>query len=248
MVKKIILSIIVALLFAHVNTSFAIGKKSYDCGLSDGYPPYQFKNKKGEIKGFDAEVIRLIFHKAEKEIVFHQMNWDDVVGMLWFTDKLDCAGGMEINEARKKLFDFTSPFYSRKIAVFIHSDETIIKKLEDLEGKKITGDRHSSIEKLLNETGIKTKIRIKKAKSKEDSMRLLKTREFSAMIAPKEVGLYLAKQLNVSVKILVESEEESPVAIAVKKGDLQLLNLLDNALQELIKEGEIQKLYQDWFK
>lgn len=77
-------------------------------------------------------------------------------------------------------------------------------------------------------------------------MRLLKSGKFSAMIAPKEVGLYLAKKLYVEVKIIAEVEPGTPVAIAVKKGNFQLLNMLESKLQTLIKEGEIHKLQQDW--
>ena len=75
-------------------------------------------------------------------------------------------------------------------------------------------------------------------------MRLLKSGKFSAMIAPKKVGLYLAKKLYVEVKIIAEVEPGTPVAIAVKKGNLQLLNMLESKLQTLINEGEIHKLKQ----
>ena len=78
-------------------------------------------------------------------------------------------------------------------------------------------------------------------------MRLLKEGFFVAMIAPKEVGLYLAKQFDVKVKILDEVVEATPVGIAVKKGEADLLDSLETALQELIKEGKIQELYQKWF-
>jgi len=238
----------VTLLFTEINTSYATVKNIYVLGLSDGFPPYQFKNTQGEATGFDAEVLRLLFQKEEKKVVFLQMNWDDVVGTLMFTNKLDCVGGMEINEVRKKYFDFTSPYYSRKIAVFIQSDNSTIKQLEDLIGKTITGDRHYSLEKRLKKMGIRKHIRIKQTKSKEESIRLLKTEQVVAVIAPKEVGFYLAKKLNIKVKIIAEANQGSPVGIAVKKGNYQLLTMLENRLQDLIKEGEIYKLHQEWLK
>lgn len=78
-------------------------------------------------------------------------------------------------------------------------------------------------------------------------MLLLKDGDFSAMIAPKEVGLYLAKKHNVSVKILFESNESSPVGIAVKKGNSEILKFINNSLQKLIQENQINKLYKNWF-
>ena len=47
---------------------------------------------------------------------------------------------------------------------------------------------------------IKNKIRIKQTKSKKESMRLLKAGKLNAIIAPQEVGLYLAKKCNLTLK------------------------------------------------
>ena len=176
------------------------------------------------------------------------MKWDDAVSYLHYTDELDCICGMEITESRQKKFDFTTPYYSRNIAVFVRNDNKSITTLKDLIGKKLTADKDSTIESLLKEKGLFEKIRIKETFSKEESMKLLKKREFDAMIAPKEVGIYLAEKYKVKVKIIAIAEDASPVAIAVKKGNLELLNLLEKTLQELIKEGEIEKVYNNWFK
>lgn len=56
------------------------GQQKYICGISDGYPPYQFKNNKQVVDGFDADVLRLIFSKTHQKLSFHQMNWNNVVG------------------------------------------------------------------------------------------------------------------------------------------------------------------------
>lgn len=247
MKKRIILSSILVVIAVFVNASFAADKQSYVCGVAEGYPPYQFTNAQGEPIGFDVEVLRMVFQQAKKDVVIEQMKWDDVMGNLIFTDVLDCSGGTEINDERKQYFDFTSPYSTRQIVIFLRADNTTIAKVEDLFDQPVTGDKQSAVELLLKKKGIRNQIRIKATESKEESMRLLKEGFFVAMIAPKEVGFYLAKQLDVNVKILEEVVEESPVGIAVKKGNAELLNLLENALQELIKEGKIQQLYQESF-
>lgn len=82
----------------------------------------------------------------------------------------------------------------------------------------------------------------------KDLMRLLKNKDVIVMIAPKTVGLYLAKQLNVKVKILLEMDQKSPIGIAVKKGNSELLDSIENILQKLTKENKIKHLYQKWFR
>lgn len=64
---------------------------------------------------------------------------------------------------------------------------------------------------------------------------------------PKAVGLYLAQQMGIEVKILDNPDPGSPVAFAVKRGNHQLLVQIDEALEALISEGEIQRLYEKWF-
>lgn len=247
MVKKMTFSIMLVLLVVFVNASFAAEKQSYVCGVAEGYPPYQFKNEQGQPIGFDIDVLKLVFQQARKDLVIEQMTWDDVMGSLMFAETLDCSGGMEINEERKQYFDFTSPYSTRQIVIFLRADNTTITKVEDLINQPITGDKQSAVESYLEKKGIKSQIRIKATESKEESMRLLKEGFFVAMIAPKEVGFYLAKQLDVNVKILDEVVQESSVGIAVKKGNTELSNLLESALQELIKDGKIQQIHQEWF-
>jgi ABC-type amino acid transport substrate-binding protein len=244
--KKMFLLIFTALLFITSNTCYAAEKQAYISGVADGFPPYQFKSKKEDIIGFDADVMRMVFKKMGKNLTFKQMKWNDVVGTLMFTEKIDCVTGMEINPIRERHFDFTSPYYIRKTALFTLFDNTDIKQLEDLPGKIIAGDKGSYLEMQLEKLGIKKDIRIKHTSSKEESMQLLKTGKFSAIIAPKEVGLYLAKKLHVNVKIVAVAAQGSPVAIAVKKGNSQLLNMLENSLQQLIQDGEIKKLQLSW--
>lgn len=219
LVRFIHIKRLTVLILALINTPtlLANDKPGYVCGVSNGYPPYQYQSAEGETVGFDADVLRLVFAELKNTVSFEQMNWVDVMATLKFTDKLDCVGGMEINDSRQKHYRFTQPYYSRKIVLFTLADNDEIHQPEDLVGKRITGDRDSSFESLLQKRGLKQRVRIKQADSKDASMKLLKNGDFDAMIAPKAVGLHLAKQLNVKVKIVFESNEQSPVGIAVKK-------------------------------
>lgn len=246
LVKVLFLLLPLSLSFFSGDT-MASEKNHYVCGLANGYPPYQFKNNKNQTTGFDADVLRLVFKKMNKHLMFRQMDWNDVLGLLKYSYELDCVGGMEINEYRKRHFEFTSPYYHRKIAVFVREDNHSMRKIEDLAGKRITGDRHSYVEKLLIKKGLQKQIRIQQTKSKEEAMMMLKEGTSVAMIAPKAVGLYLAKQMKVAVRCLDIYDPGSPVGIAVKKGNSDLLVLLEAALQELMKEGVVENLYNEWF-
>ena len=191
-------------------------------------------------------MLRLVAERAKLDVTFSPDSWDDVVNYLRL-DKLDCIIGMEINELRQRYFDFTAVYYHRYDVVFIRADNDSIQSIDDLYAQKISGDRHSFVETYWQEKGIKENIRIRQTDTKEQAMQLLHDKATVAAIMPKAVGLYLAKKMNFEVKILENPDPGSPVALAVKKGNTELLELLDRTLQELIEEGEIEKLYEEWF-
>ncbi|QBG34978.1 transporter substrate-binding domain-containing protein [Litorilituus sediminis] len=224
---------------------FIVSGHQITCGISDGFPPYQFKDNK-MANGFDVQVLKLVEKQLNTKIVIKQQRWSDVVSQLRFTNKLDCIFGMEISKRREQSFLFTRPYYRRKIAIFALENNKQINSLKDLIGENITGDRHSSIEKLLQDEGLIKQIRIKETRSKEESIKLLKTGKFVAMIAPKAVGFHLAKQFDVNVKVISESPESTPVAIAVKKGNASLANQFDKALQTLLDSEQFNTLKYNW--
>ena len=241
------LSVITLLFFSFIGKSYASGVDTFSCGLSDGYPPYQFQDIDNNATGFDAEVLKLVFNRAKLQLNLHQMNWVDVVGGLRFSPMLHCAGGMEITKVRLRYFDFTSPYYSRKSALFVLAGNPGITNLDDLVGKIVAGDKDSSLEIEIGNSNMLGRLRIVQTKSKAASMKLLKEGKASAIIAPVEVGYHLANELGLEVKVMMVAESVSPVSIAVKKDNQQLLRLLENALQLLLKEGKINQLYEEWF-
>lgn len=215
------------------------------CGVANGFPPYQFKDKDGVSTGIDVELMKRIAHKLGRKVEFYQAAWDTVVTNLRL-GRLDCVSGMEINKTRRLMFDFTEPVYSRKVAVFTLDNNTEIQSLMDLKGEIITGDRHSYVELHFSDLGLTNQIRIHQAKSKDQSMNLLVHGEAVAMIAPKAVAYYLAGLYGVKLRILDDPDPGSPVGVAVGKGNSELHLQIQSALDELTKEGELESLLSKW--
>lgn len=214
---------------------------SYNCGLALGFPPYQYQNSSLKPSGFDFEVSQALFKTAGLKVSYTQEPWDDILfSIMNHEKKIDILCGVEINDLRKKALEFTIPYYSRKIAIFVkkYSD---INKVDDLLGKTITGDRHSSVDALLEKNS--NKIRIRQTKTKEESFTFLKDSKVDAVIAPLEVGVFLSKEMNIPIKTIYISDSGTPVAFAVKKGDSELLKKLNLAMKDLIDKKIIEKLY-----
>lgn len=215
------------------------------CGMAEGYPPYQYVGRDGQPAGIDVEVARLLFAEAGLKADIEAGVWDDMVASLRL-GRLDCVIGMEINEERRQFFDFTAPYYNRKVVLFVRRDDESIRSVRDLEFKAVAGDRHSFVEHYLQEQGLLNSIRIIKTKTKEQSMRLLKEGTVVAIIAPKAVGLLLASEYGVPVRVIDVGDPGSPVGFAVEKGNIELRNALDRALGQLERKGAIKGVLKHW--
>lgn len=232
-----------ACLFAGVSAH--ADSRPINCGVANGYPPYQFKDESGRPAGLDVEILRLVLEIIQVPYTFEQEEWDDVVANLRYGD-LDCAIGMEMSEIRLESFDFSVPYYKREISLFLLEKESRIETLDDLVWRVIAGDRHSALEDYFSKIGLKNKIRIIQTNSKDESMQMLKEGRVTALIAPKAVGFYLAKKHGVKVKTLPLPLNASPVGIAVKKGNAVLLNKINDGLEELKQQGKLETVIKRW--
>jgi len=214
------------------------------CGIATGFPPYQFVAD-GEPTGFDVDVAKAVCARLGALARFEQGDWDNVVSMLLF-GRIDMVVGMEVNAFRHEYFEFSAPYAKRHDVVFVSANSTVTS-VEDLFGLVITGDRHSFVELLWKKEGIHQKIRIMQARSKEESMDLLARGETTAAIMPLEVGKYLASQRGLKIRVLINPDPGSDVAIALRKGQPELLKRINEALRQIQAEGELEALTRKWF-
>ena len=217
----------------------------WSCGIASEFPPYQF-SENGEAVGFDADVARLVFERLNEEVRLHQDPWDEVLAEFLFSNKLSCVVGAEAGINREKLFLFSDPYHHRRSAVFVLGNNHRIQRLEDMVGMRVAGDRDSEVEEFLAAQGLKDQLQIRETRTKALAMSQLQSGDVQAAIMPREVGLYLAKRSGVEVRIVVEWEEGSPVAIAVRKNEPELHARINVALRRLIEEGEIDRLRSWW--
>jgi ABC-type amino acid transport substrate-binding protein len=233
-----------ALLFFLMPGPAKTQEQSLSCGIAAGFPPYQF-TLDGEPVGFDVDVARAVCARLGKKATFEQRNWDDVVNMLLF-GRIDLVAGMEVNAFRFDYFEFSTPYAKRHDVVFVPANSTIAE-IEDLFGRIVTGDRHSFVELHWKELGVFQNIRVKQTGTKAESMALLAQGQAAASIMPLEVGWYLAAEQGLDVRVLVNPDPGSDVAIALRKGQPDLLRKINAALRDMETDGELDALQRKWF-
>ena len=101
------------------------------------YAPQSFLNDKGELDGFDISVAKEVAKRLGIKVEFITPDWDLITAGKWGKRWDLSIGSMTPTKERKDALLFTMPYYSSPAQFAVHKDNTSIKTLADLAGKKI---------------------------------------------------------------------------------------------------------------
>ena len=101
------------------------------------YKPFQY-NQGGKVVGFDVDMMDLVAKKLDlKQSIFDTPFEGIESGQSLNTGKCDvAAAGMTITDDRKKVLDFSEPYFDATQAMLVAKGSPI-KKLDDLAGKSV---------------------------------------------------------------------------------------------------------------
>ena len=201
------------------------------------FPPYEYYDG-NDIVGIDAEIAAKIAEKLGLELEIQDMEFNSIITSV-NQGKADMGmAGMTVSEDRLKNVDF-SDSYAKGVQVVIVKEDSDIKTIDDLEGKKIgvqlntTGDIYAT-----EDFG---KDNVQQFNKATDTVLALTQGKVDAVIidqAPAEVFV----QQNEGLTLLSSSYADEDYAICFKKGNTELQKAVNDALNELIEDGTVQAI------
>jgi polar amino acid transport system substrate-binding protein len=231
---------------ADINTIKKAGKLVV--GTSADYPPYEFhllNDKDGELVGIDIDIAKVIAQELGVKLEVKDLIFSRIFDAL-DSGKIDIAiAGLSPTEERRKVASFSTIYYQAIQSIVIHIDNTDkIKTVEDLRGKKV-GTQKDSIQEEMAKTqiqGAKFEIR----ETIEELVLILRKQLVEAIILEKPVADSYVRQNNKFAAIKCEKfDNVLGSAIAVKKGNKELLKEINRILDKLIKEDKIKDFVQN---
>ena len=215
-------------------------------GTSADYPPFEthaLVDGEDQIVGFDIEIAKYIADELGVELELVDMDFDKLLGGLE-TGMLDMViAGMNPTPEREKEANFTDIYFETTHSVLIHKDSASeITSPEDLKGKSIgvqIGTTQEKVAKTIENAEVLS------LNLNADIVMNLKTKKIDCAVMEKVVAESFAKandDLMVVEGITLDSGAEG-VAIAVKKGNDELTEKLNEILADAKAKGLIDK----WF-
>ena len=211
-------------------------------GTNADFPPFEY-HENGQIVGFDIDLINEIGNKLNKKIEFEEMEFNTLLTAL-SSGKVDLIiSGLDITDERKQQVDFTQGYYANELSLVVLNDSNI-KNINDLKGKKVGTELGTSSDNYVNELKDVKNIQFKDSSS---TIMNLKSNKVDAVIIDKPVAEKILKNVN-GCKILENVNiKTSEMGIAVNKNNKELLDDLNKALTELKNNGKLKELNLKYF-
>ncbi|GLX66368.1 ABC transporter substrate-binding protein [Paenibacillus glycanilyticus] len=212
-------------------------------GTSAEYAPYEFhKNVDGKdtIVGFDIEIAKEVAKDLGVELEIKDMDFGNLLAELKL-GKIDFViAGMTPDEERSKAVDFSKIYYDAKQAVLVRAaDKDKFMTMADLEGKAIGVQMGSTQEKIGQ--GIKG-AKLKSLGKTTDLVLELKSKKVDALIAEAPVAQgYANTNKDLALTAIAPEYEAGGSAVAVNKGEADLLAAIQKTLDHLIADKKIDQ-------
>lgn len=209
-------------------------------GTNAAFPPYEFVDDSGAIAGIDAEIAQAIADNLGMQLEVTDMAFDSLIPALQSNTVDIVFAGMTVSEERKQSVDFTDS-YATGVQVIIVPENSNIAQPEDLEGKKIgvqsgtTGDIYCSD---TPENGGFGEDAVSRFDNGALAIAALVNGQVDCVVIDNEPAKnYVAA--NSGLKILETAFANEDYAAAINKGNTELLDKVNGALETLKTDGTI---------
>ncbi len=206
------------------------------------YPPMQYVNDQKEIVGFEVDVMKAVAEKAGFKAEFKNVAWDGIFAGL-AAGKYDAiSSSVSITDERKASMDFSDPIMSIEQMLVVGTAEKATD-LAALKGKSIGAQIGTTSYLVIKDVkGFKA---IKTYDEVGLAMEDLVKGSIQAVVADSPVAVdYTTKKYADKIKIAatLKSDKVENIGIAVKKGNAEVIALVNKGLAAIKADGTFDKI------
>jgi len=214
-------------------------------GMEPGYMPFEMKDKKGRIIGYDVDIAKNMAKAMGVKLKLIPTSWDAIIAGL-LTNKYDIImSGMTITQQRNLKVNFADPYVVVGQTILLRKDLAgKIKTAKDLDKPE-----YSVVTKLGVTGEVATRKFFKKAKiltfeTESDAATEVLNGRVDAMVYDQPYNvLFMAGKGKGNLVHLDTPLTYEPLGWAIRKGDPDFMNWLNNYLRQ-IKGDKVVDFYE----
>lgn len=216
-------------------------------GFDQDFPPMGFLGSDGQYTGFDLEAAQEVAKRLGLEYKPQPIAWDSK-DMELDSGNIDCIWNGFTMTGREDDYTWTKP-YMANTQVFVVNKDSGIESQADLAGKVVECQVDSSAEAALKGAPDLT----------NTFKKLLTTADYNTAFMDLEQGAvdaiamdvivagYQIKQRNADFVILKDSLAPEEYAVGFKKGNTELRDKVQKALDDMAADGTLKNISEKWF-
>lgn len=227
------------------------GEKNNDTTLIVGYnpenAPFYYKDENGTVTGFEYDLAKEVCTRnnwtfKNQEII----DWESVETEV-NSNEIDCIWGAFTIDGREDKYTTSDPYYENKDVVVVKSDSKI-NSLKDLKDKTVEIQEGSSgIASINNNTTLKNSLKsVVEVKDNNMALMDLESGVCDAVIMDIEIANYNIHSKYPDEKMLNQTLSSEKYGIGFKKGNEELRDSVQKTLNEMFKDGTVEKIAQNY--
>jgi PAS domain S-box-containing protein len=214
-------------------------------GSEGDFPPYAFADESGQMTGFAIDLIKAVADTMGLSIKITSGSWDAVWNSL-VSGQLDVLPVVAILPERQRLVDFSLPHTETFDAFFVRKGDAPIPTIAAARGKEIVVMRSDAAHHALLTRKFEGNLIL--VDTIAAGLKLIASGRHDAVLCSKLVGALSVKAQGIAGLTAgpIIPDYKRVFSFAVKKGDKELLEKLNQGLLIVKTNGQYDRIYEKW--
>ncbi len=228
--------------------SAAAPARVYVVGTDAAYAPFESQDERGEIVGFDIDVVKAIAARAGIEVRFVNTPWEGIFNELQQGGRDLLVSAITVTDERRQTMDFSDPYFDAAQLIAVRADSHVAV-FTDLKGLKVGVQTGTTGDEAVSDLLGKTSADIKRFESTPLALKELEAGGVDAVVADNGVvSHYVANNAPGGFKTVSDPAfVPERYGIAVKKGNVELLARINDGLKAIRADGSYDQIQARWF-
>ena len=241
------LTSLVVVFAAMTVTAFA-APKSIKVATDATWPPMEMVDANKKIVGYDIDFLNAVAKEAGLAVEFKNTAWDGIFAGLDSGQYDAIISSVTITEERKAKYDFTDAYTSIGQILVVPKTDKTSKTIADLRGKKVGSQIGTTgAMEVKKVAGVESKTYDEIGLAFED----MAAGRISGVVCDEPVAAHFAlqkKEYKEKFKIVGKAFTKEGYGIVVKKGNKELVDLLNKGIKAVKAKKLDTKIHTKWVK
>ncbi|MEJ8548678.1 transporter substrate-binding domain-containing protein [Brevibacillus borstelensis] len=209
-------------------------------------PPFAYVDENGKASGFNIDLMKAIAEENGYELEYVPLEWEDALACLK-DGRVDLLLGIKYTSRYDLVFDFSESFFTMSEVLLVPRQDSEIFTLNQLREKVVAVQRGNVGMELLESV---RRVKMLVSFNQRDALDNLMRGRADAFIGNRWTAEYLLKEADKQDDYVMRSGLINPTdyAFAVREGNYELLDTINEGLNKLYRDGTYTRLYSHYFE